>query len=91
MVKKLLTMFVGSPETPERYLGSMDAPFINGRLALDDASDLIERFGTSAIFEASVRAERSRDDGNLARFCHWRQIERVIVTLTSDEAVGTIH
>ena len=69
----------------------MDAPFINGRLALDDASDLIEPFGDSAVFEAAARAERSRDDGNVARFCHWRQIERVIATLTSDEAVGTIH
>ena len=33
----------------------------------------------------------SRDDGNVARFCHWRQIERVIATLTSDEVRGTIH
>jgi hypothetical protein len=65
--------------------------FIHGRLALADASDLIERFGDDAGLEAAVRAERSRDDGNIARFCHWRQIERVIATLSSDEAVGTIH
>jgi hypothetical protein len=24
-------------------------------------------------------------------FCHWRQIERVIVTLGSDEVAGTLH
>lgn len=84
-------MFVGSPETRGRYARSMDAPFINGRPALEDASDLIERFGSSAILEASARAVRSRDAGNVERFCHWRQIERVIVTLTSNEAVGTIH
>jgi len=69
----------------------MDAPFIHGRIALDDASELIERFGEEAALEAAVRAGRSRDDGNVARFCHWRQIERVIAVLSSDEVRGTIH
>jgi hypothetical protein len=69
----------------------MEAPFIHGRLALSDASDLIERFGEDAGSEAAVRAERSRDEGNVVRFCHWRQIERVIDTLCSDEVCGTIH
>jgi hypothetical protein len=69
----------------------MTSPFIHGRIALADASDLIERFGDDAGFEAAARAERSRDDGNVARFCHWRQIERVIATLSSDEVRGTIH
>jgi hypothetical protein len=69
----------------------MDDPFIHGRLALADASDLMSRYGDDAGFEAAARAERSRDDGNVARFCHWRQIERVIATLSSDEVVGTIH
>jgi len=69
----------------------MDAPFIHGRLALADASDLIERYGEDAAVEASIRAERSRDDGNVARFCHWRQIERVVLTLGSDEVRGTVH
>ena len=66
-------------------------PFIHGRLALDDAAELIERYGDDAGFEAAMRAERSRDVGNVARFCHWRQIERVIATLSSDEVTGTIH
>ena len=69
----------------------MTGLFIHGRVALADASDLIERFGDDAGFEAAVRAERSRDDGNVARFCHWRQIERVIATLSSDEITDTIH
>ena len=69
----------------------MDAPFIHGRLALADATDLIERFGDEAAVEAAIRAERSRDDGNVVRFCHWRQIERVVATLSSGEALGTIH
>jgi hypothetical protein len=69
----------------------MDWLFIHSRVALSDAHDLIDRYGAEAPFEAAARAERSRDDGNVMRFCHWRQIERVIATLTSDEILGTIH
>jgi hypothetical protein len=69
----------------------MVTPFIHGRPALDDASDLIAHYGDNAGFEAAARAERSRDEGNVARFCHWRQIERVIATLTSHEIIGIVH
>jgi hypothetical protein len=69
----------------------MDSPFIHGRVALFDASELIERFGDDAGFEAAARAERSRDEGNVTRFCHWRQIERVIATLSDAEVRGTVH
>ena len=69
----------------------MEGPFISGRSALADAADLIDRFGDDAGFEAAARAETSRDSGNVVRFCHWRQIERVIATLSSDEVQGTIH
>ncbi len=69
----------------------MTDPFIHGRAALADASDLIDRFGDDAGFEAAARAEHSRDNGNVVRFCHWRQIERVIATLSSDEITGTVH
>ena len=69
----------------------MDAPFISGRVALADAAELIERFGDNAGFEAASRAESSRDAGNVVRFCHWRQIERVIATLSNDEIQGTVH
>ena len=69
----------------------MDVPFIHGRLALADASDLIDRFGEEAVLVAAARAEQSRDDGNVTRFCHWRHIERVIATLSSEEVRGTVH
>lgn len=69
----------------------MSPPFIHGRLALTDASDLIEQYGEQAGSEAATRAQRSRDDGNVMRFCHWRHIERLIAALSSDEAIGTIH
>lgn len=91
MINNLLTIFVGSRETARCYDPRMDTPYIHGRLALQDASELIDRHGDGAALEAAMRAERSRDDGNVARFCHWRQIERVIATLSSDEALGTIH
>ncbi|MFP5329370.1 MAG: hypothetical protein ACLGHC_04445 [Alphaproteobacteria bacterium] len=69
----------------------MDNPFISGRAVLADAAELIERFGDDAGLEAAVRAERSRDAGNVIRFCHWRQIERVIVSLSSEEVRGSVH
>ena len=69
----------------------MDTPFIHGRLALADAAEPMERFGDDAGYEAAARAERSRDEGNVVRFCHWRHIERVIATLSSDEVRGLIH
>lgn len=66
-------------------------PFISGRAALADAALLIETYGDDAGFEAAARAEDSRDQGNVIRFCHWRQIERVIATLSADEINGTVH
>ena len=69
----------------------MDSPFIHGRVALADASDLIERFGDDASFEAAARARASRNNGNIAHFCHWRHIERVIAALVSHEVAGTVH
>ncbi|MES2001485.1 MAG: hypothetical protein V4444_04150 [Pseudomonadota bacterium] len=69
----------------------METPFIHGRSALADAADLLNRFGDDAGLEAAVRAEQSRDAGNVLRFCHWRQIERVVATLGCDEVLGTIH
>lgn len=69
----------------------MDTPFISGRVALADAAELLIRFGDDAGFEAANRADSSRDAGNVVRFCHWRQIERVIATLSSDEVRGTVH
>jgi hypothetical protein len=65
--------------------------FIASRDALTDACQLIDLFGADAALEAAVRAEGARDRGNVLRFCHWRQIERVIVTLSSEEPVGTVH
>ena len=69
----------------------MNSPFIADRRSLDDARLLMHEHGDDAGFEASIRAEKSRDDGNVLRFCHWRQIERLITTLASDEVSDTVH
>ena len=69
----------------------MDPLFISGRAALADAAELLEQFGDQAGRAAAARAETSRDAGNVTKFCHWRQIERVIATLSSDEVGGTVH
>jgi hypothetical protein len=50
----------------------MDTVFIHGRLALADASELMEHYGDGAALEAAARARRFRSDGNVVRFCHWR-------------------
>lgn len=59
--------------------------------AAADAADLIARFGVHAASEAAARANHSRDVGNVAHFCRWRQIERMIMILSSERAIGTIH
>lgn len=69
----------------------MPSLFIAGRAALTDASGLIDSFGDAAGLHAAQRAEVSRDAGNVRMFCHWRQIERLIVALNAEEVVGTVH
>lgn len=69
----------------------MDTPFIPDRSALADASELIERYGEEAALQAAVRAASSRDAGNVLRFCHWRQIERMIEALNCEEIRGSVH
>lgn len=69
----------------------MDTLFIPGRSALDDAAALIAHYGDKAGPEAAARAGHCRDLGNVLRFCHWRQIERMITALASEEVLGTVH
>ena len=59
--------------------------------AASDAADLMARFGEFAASEAAARADRSRELGNVIHFCRWRQIERLILLLTSDRSQHTIH
>lgn len=69
----------------------MHMPFLSGRKSYEDAAELIALFGDNAGYEAAARADRSRDMGNHIHFCHWRQIERLIVLLAYDQPLGTVH
>ena len=69
----------------------MHALFIPDRTALADASELMQTYGEDAAAEAAARAAQSRDAGNVVRFCHWRQIQRVIASLSTEEVLGTVH
>jgi hypothetical protein len=66
-------------------------PYLADPAQVVDAAELITRFGDDAGFEAAARADRSRDLGNTVHFCRWRQIERLIVLLAVERAVGTVH
>ena len=65
--------------------------FLADRSSVAAAEELIATFGDDAGFEAAARADRSRDLGNHVHFCRWRQIERLVVLMSVDRAVGTIH
>ncbi len=66
-------------------------PYLQGRAAYDAAVDLIDQFGDEAGFQAAARAEHSRNQGNALHFCHWRQIERLIVLLATNQSFGALH
>jgi hypothetical protein len=61
------------------------------RKALSEATDLIALYGEHAVYEAASRAESSRSLGNVIHYCRWRQIERTIVMLSVEDAIGTVH
>jgi hypothetical protein len=61
------------------------------RATLDGANELIALYGEDAAAEATERAERCRDTGNVIRFCRWREVARLILLLDQPGAVGTVH
>lgn len=65
-------------------------PFVD-RASWEDAARLMAIYGTNAGFEAAALANRSRDIGNVRHFCRWRQIERLIVSLSRQTAEGSRH
>lgn len=71
--------------------GRMQLPYLADRKSYDDAAELMSLFGDDAGYEAAARADRSLDQGNHIHFCHWRQIERLIVLLAYEQPLGTIH
>ena len=66
-------------------------PSLLDRAAVADADALIASFGDDAGFEAAARADRSRGLGNVFDFARWRQIERLIILLSGEDVIGTVH
>ena len=66
-------------------------PYLSDRAHVSEAADLIALFGDDAGLEAAARADKFRDLGNHINFCRWRQIERLIVLMSVNRAVGTVH
>jgi hypothetical protein len=56
-----------------------------------EAEALITNFGKAAGIEAAERAEASRNIGNHLQFCRWRQIERLVIMLSVETTLGTVH
>lgn len=75
----------------DRLPGGGDAfCYIADRAMLDTAIALIADHGAGALLHASMRADASRNQGNVISFCQWRQIERLIAALNSG-STGTVH
>lgn len=66
-------------------------PYLEGRAAVAEADAMIARHGDDAGFEAAARAEQCRNLGNALGFCRWRQIERLIVLMSTGRVFGTVH
>lgn len=70
-----------------------DGPLVQvaDRATYDGATGLIDCFGSAADIEAAARAAACREVGNFQHFARWRQIERLIPVLMSEEVTGTLH
>jgi len=85
-------MVIERTDGTQHKVAVMPVPlYLAHRNEVSTASDLIAQFGAEASFEAAARADRSRDVGNVVHFCRWRQIERLILLLSTGHAVGTVH
>jgi len=66
-------------------------PVFTDREAYDEADNMLTILGSSAAIHAADNADQARERGNHIRFCHWRQVERLIVMLNVQKSFGTIH
>lgn len=66
-------------------------PILVDRRSYEDAASLIATFGARAGLQAALRADQSRERGNHVHFCRWRQIERLVVLLSIERSIGTVH
>jgi hypothetical protein len=69
----------------------MYLPLYVERRDVAEAEALLAQFGNAAGLEAAERASASRNTGNHIMYCRWRQIERLVIMLTLETTLGTIH
>lgn len=74
---------------PTRRSGLHAHVHIPDAAAVQEAAELIDRYGGFAADEAAARASHSREVGNVIHFCRWRQIQRLIELLA--RGGGTLH
>jgi hypothetical protein len=65
--------------------------YIHDRKTVECAEEFLTLFGVSAAFEASARAHKSRTLGNVPHYCHWRTVERLILSLADMPEDVTLH
>ncbi|MEM8695550.1 MAG: hypothetical protein AAGE05_05960 [Pseudomonadota bacterium] len=65
--------------------------YLDDREAVFDATELVAQYGSLAGMEAAMRADRSRERGNVVHFCRWRQIKRLVEWMNDDESEATLH
>ncbi len=58
---------------------------------VQEAEVLMATYGKAAGLEAAERAEACRNLGNHINFCRWRQIERLVIMLSVEATLGTLH
>ncbi len=56
-------------------------PYVVDRALAEAAIALIAQHGDDACYHAAALAEASRDAGNVLKFCRFRQMERLILTM----------
>lgn len=66
-------------------------PYLASNIAVAEATALLDQFGNNAVLVAAMRASEARTIGNVARYCHWRQLERLIAVLASDTIFGSVQ
>lgn len=81
----------GDPSTRARNDFHPETPLIGGREIVQMAQTMIEEFGAAAIGAAQLRAAHARAQDNPYRFCHWKEVERVIGWISAPELSQTRH
>jgi hypothetical protein len=76
---------------PSAAKATESPPFLSGPRAVADAAMLAREFGSDACAAAALRAAQSRARDNSRAFCHWREVERMVMWFDGDINGATRH